>query len=125
MNSTPGTFKSSFGVKVASSCDPVGITQTFHLRIRVGAANDLPTPEQINIAQFGHENSFATHSSIQLTSPPENGKVTVKKARVTATNVKQCRGASVRFIVCARILWASMFDVGSEVSWWQDRSAAD
>jgi hypothetical protein len=28
--------------------------------------------------------------SIQLTSPPENGKVTVKKARVTATNVKQC-----------------------------------
>src|SRR5262249_10924693 len=24
--------------------------------------------------------------SIQLTSPPENGKVTVKKARVTATN---------------------------------------
>jgi uncharacterized caspase-like protein len=28
------------------SCDPVGIAQTFHLRIRVGAANDLPTPEQ-------------------------------------------------------------------------------
>ena len=28
--------------------------------------------------------------SIQLTSPPENGKVTVKKAKVTATNYKQC-----------------------------------
>src|SRR5262245_55798059 len=28
--------------------------------------------------------------SIQLTSPPENGKVTVKKATVTATNNKQC-----------------------------------
>ena len=27
--------------------------------------------------------------SIQLTSPPENGKVTVKKAQVTATNYKQ------------------------------------
>jgi hypothetical protein len=28
--------------------------------------------------------------SIQLTSPPENGKVTVKKAKVSATNYKQC-----------------------------------
>ena len=33
--------------------------------------------------------------SIQLTSPPENGKVTVKKARVTATNYKQCLALEV------------------------------
>jgi hypothetical protein len=33
--------------------------------------------------------------SIQLTSPPENGKVTVKKARVTATNDKQCLALEV------------------------------
>ena len=33
--------------------------------------------------------------SIQLTSPPENGKVTVKKAMVTATNNKQCLALEV------------------------------
>ena len=33
--------------------------------------------------------------SIQLTSPPENGKVTVKKARITATNYKQCLALEV------------------------------
>jgi hypothetical protein len=33
--------------------------------------------------------------SIQLTSPPENGKVTVKKATVTATNHKQCLALQV------------------------------
>jgi hypothetical protein len=33
--------------------------------------------------------------SIQLTSPPENGKVTVKKAQVTATNYKQCLALQV------------------------------
>jgi len=33
--------------------------------------------------------------SIQLTSPPENGKVTVKKATVTATNYKQCLALQV------------------------------
>jgi hypothetical protein len=33
--------------------------------------------------------------SIQLTSPPENGKVTVKEAMVTATNYKQCLALEV------------------------------
>src|SRR5262245_49628737 len=33
--------------------------------------------------------------SIQLTSPPENGKVTVKKAQVTATNYQQCLALEV------------------------------
>ncbi|MGA7185141.1 MAG: hypothetical protein WBY67_17895, partial [Pseudolabrys sp.] len=33
--------------------------------------------------------------SIQLTSPPENGKVTVKKAQVNATNYKQCLALEV------------------------------
>src|SRR5262245_16234462 len=33
--------------------------------------------------------------SIKLTSPPENGSVTVKRARVTATNVKQCLAVEV------------------------------
>ena len=33
--------------------------------------------------------------SIQLTSPPENGRVTVKKAKVTATNYKQCLALEV------------------------------
>ena len=33
--------------------------------------------------------------SIQLTSPPENGKVTVKKAKVSATNYKQCLALEV------------------------------
>ena len=33
--------------------------------------------------------------SIELTSPPENGKVTVKKAQVTATNYKQCLALEV------------------------------
>ena len=33
--------------------------------------------------------------SIQLTSAPENGKVTVKKATVTATNYKQCLALQV------------------------------
>jgi hypothetical protein len=33
--------------------------------------------------------------SIQLTSPPENGKVTVKKAKVSATNYKQCLALQV------------------------------
>ena len=33
--------------------------------------------------------------SIRLTSPPENGKVTVKKAKVTATNYKQCLALEV------------------------------
>jgi hypothetical protein len=33
--------------------------------------------------------------SIQLTSPPENGKVTVKKATVSATNHKQCLALQV------------------------------
>src|SRR5215475_4990806 len=33
--------------------------------------------------------------SIKLTSPPENGKVTVKRARATATNVKQCLAVEV------------------------------
>jgi hypothetical protein len=50
--------------------------------------------------------------SIQLTSPPENGKVTVKKATVTATNHKQCLALQVPAFVAVyrsrRILWASM-----------------
>jgi len=33
--------------------------------------------------------------SIQLTSPLENGKATVKKATVTATNYKQCLALQV------------------------------
>jgi hypothetical protein len=33
--------------------------------------------------------------SIQLIAPPENGKVTVKQARVTATNYKQCLAVEV------------------------------
>ena len=33
--------------------------------------------------------------SIQLISPPENGKVTVKPGRVTAMNQKQCLAAEV------------------------------
>jgi hypothetical protein len=33
--------------------------------------------------------------SIRLASPPENGKVTVKQAKVTATNYKQCLGLEV------------------------------
>jgi hypothetical protein len=33
--------------------------------------------------------------SIRLTSAPENGKVTVKKAKVTATNYKQCLALEV------------------------------
>jgi len=33
--------------------------------------------------------------SIQLQSPPENGKITVKKGKVTATNYKQCLAMEV------------------------------
>src|SRR3954465_11707813 len=33
--------------------------------------------------------------SIQLRSPPENGKVTVKQGKVTATNYKQCLAMEV------------------------------
>src|SRR5215469_9120004 len=33
--------------------------------------------------------------SIQLTSPPENGRVTVKKVTVTASNNKQCLAVEV------------------------------
>ena len=33
--------------------------------------------------------------SIQLTSPPENGKITVKEAKVKATNYKQCLALEV------------------------------
>jgi len=33
--------------------------------------------------------------SIQLTSPPEHGKVTVKQGKVTATNYKQCLALEV------------------------------
>jgi hypothetical protein len=33
--------------------------------------------------------------SIQLASPPENGRVTVKRAKVTATNYKQCLALEV------------------------------
>jgi hypothetical protein len=33
--------------------------------------------------------------SIQLISPPQNGRVTVKKAKVTATNYKQCLAVEV------------------------------
>ena len=33
--------------------------------------------------------------SIQLTSPPEHGNVTVKKGKVTATNYKQCLALEV------------------------------
>ena len=51
--------------------------------------------------------------SIQLTSPPENGKVTVKQAQVTATNYKQCLALQVPgFVAFYRSrtdLWASMF----------------
>ena len=33
--------------------------------------------------------------SIQLTSPPEHGKITVKRGKVTATNYKQCLALEV------------------------------
>ena len=33
--------------------------------------------------------------SIQLTLPPENGKITVKEAKVKATNYKQCLALEV------------------------------
>jgi hypothetical protein len=67
--------------------------------------------------------------SIQLTSPPENGKVTVKKAKVTATNYKQCLAlevpAFVAFYRSRGFRRRRCFNVGGEVSRWQDASAAD
>jgi hypothetical protein len=39
--------------------------------------------------------------SIQLTLPPENGKITVKKAKVTATNFKQCLALEVPAFVAS------------------------
>jgi hypothetical protein len=51
--------------------------------------------------------------SIQLTSPPENGKVTVKKARyrrpITSNAWRSKCRRSLRFTARAQILWASMF----------------
>ena len=68
--------------------------------------------------------------SIQLTSPPENGKVTVKKAMVTATNYKAVLGAGGASVRCVLSLAGGFCgrrcsDVGGEVSQWQDASAAN
>ena len=66
--------------------------------------------------------------SIRLTSPPENGKVTVKKAKVTATNYKQCLALEVPAFIAlyrsrAEFCGRRCSDIGSEVSRWQDGSA--
>src|SRR5215471_3036388 len=67
--------------------------------------------------------------SIQLTSPPENGKVTVKKATVTATNhaVLGAAGAGVRRLVslAGEFCGRRCSDLGSEISRVQDGGAAD
>jgi hypothetical protein len=59
-------------------------------------------PHGCRTAQHGHSRGGVRPDctsgplpSIQLTSPPENGKVTVKKAQVTATNYKQCLALEV------------------------------
>jgi hypothetical protein len=68
--------------------------------------------------------------SIQLTSPPENGKVTVKKAQVTATNYKQCLALEVPgFVAFYRsredFAGVDVLTLESEISGWQDAGAAD
>jgi hypothetical protein len=70
----------------------------------------IPSGEQPEVTEelsvFVHQNELGWQNvrpdctsgplpSIQLTSPPENGKVTVKKATVTATNHKQCLALQV------------------------------
>src|SRR5262245_52179607 len=50
--------------------------------------------------------------SIQLTSPPENGKVTVKKATVTATNYKQCLALQVPAFIAFYRSRADFVEIG-------------
>jgi hypothetical protein len=62
-------------------------------RVASGAANtDIRVAVYVNVRP---DCTSGPLPSIQLTSPPENGKVTVKKARVTATNYKQCLALEV------------------------------
>ena len=59
--------------------------------------------------------------SIQLTSPPENSKVTLKQAQVTATNYKQCLALQVPGFVAFYRLRADF--VGVDVLTLEVRSA--
>jgi hypothetical protein len=61
------------------------------------AANGKPGAD-IRIGVFVNVKPDCTSGplpSIQLTSPPEHGKVTVKKGKITATNYKQCLALEV------------------------------
>jgi len=60
-------------------------------------ANGQPDTE-IRVGVYVNVRSDCTSGplpSIQLRSPPENGKVTVKQGKVTATNYKQCLAMEV------------------------------
>jgi hypothetical protein len=56
------------------------------------AVNGLPDTD-IRVAVYANVRPDCTSGplpSVQLSSPPQHGKVTVKKAKLTLTNYKQC-----------------------------------
>src|SRR5262245_18622983 len=66
--------------------------------------------------------------SIQLTSPPENGKVTVKTGNGDQLQAMSgARSAGVRCVLplARRLCGRRCLDAGSEISGWQDAGAAD
>jgi hypothetical protein len=82
----------SFALVVASSAVAFAQVQTVN---RV--ANGQPDTD-IRVGVYANVSPDCTPGplpSIQLTSPPEHGKVTVKTATITLTNYKQCLAMQV------------------------------
>jgi len=81
-------------VAVAVACNTSASAQAQSINRAVSGAPDA----DIRVGVYANVRPDCTSGplpSIRLTSPPENGKVIVKKAKVTATNYKQCLALEV------------------------------
>ena len=86
------TFALAAALLIASGHFVAAQVQTVSRSINGRPDTDIQIGVYVNVKP---DCSSGPLPSIQLISPPENGKVTVKQARVTATNYKQCLAVEV------------------------------
>jgi hypothetical protein len=77
---------------IGSSAPAVAQVQTVNRAVNGQPDTDIRVGVYVNVRP---DCTSGPLPSIQLTSPPQNGKVTVKKAKLTLTNYKRCLALEV------------------------------
>src|SRR5436190_17924748 len=76
------------------ACSPSGLAEAEMVNRTVNGQSNTEIRVGVNV-NVPPDCTSGPLPSIQLRSPPENGKVTVKQGKVTATNYKQCLAMEV------------------------------